>query len=79
MSIEHSPDRQTKSTKSRRFVSYRELKPEFGIPFSRVWIDALIAAGKFPRKFNLTANRVGWWSDEIEAHLAGCDNRETAA
>jgi prophage regulatory protein len=38
---------------------------------SRTTIWRLERAGKFPRRLRLSANSVGWSSDEIEAWLAG--------
>ena len=56
----------------RRIVLYPELK-EFGIPYSRVHIDRLTRAGKFPKKVKLASladlGRVGWFEDELAAHF----------
>jgi prophage regulatory protein len=69
------------ANRRRRFVRYPQLKPEFGIPWSRMHIDRLVAAGKFPRKIHLSANTIGFWSDELEDFLAARDAErgETAA
>ncbi|GEM_PF-5511079 len=50
-------------------VAFADLKPRFGIPFTRVHILRLIAEGKFPRARRVSANRVGWLVSEIEEHL----------
>jgi prophage regulatory protein len=54
----------------RRFVRYWQLEPEYGIGWSRMHIDRLIAAGKFPAKVRFSRNTVGWFSDQIEAWMA---------
>ena len=50
---------------SRRLLRYRELKPEKGIPYSRMHIDRLEKAGKFPQRVRLGPNTVGWFDDEL--------------
>jgi prophage regulatory protein len=63
----------------RRFVRFSQLKPEYGIGWSRVHIDRLGRAGKFPAKVHLGPNTIGWWSDEIEAFLEARSAERTAA
>jgi predicted DNA-binding transcriptional regulator AlpA len=53
----------------RRFVRFRELRPLYGIDWSRVHCDRLSRAGKFVRKVHLGPNTMGYWSDELEAFL----------
>ena len=53
-----------------RFVRFKELEPIYGIPWTRAYIDRLIAAGKFPPKVALGENTKGWWAEIIEAYLA---------
>ncbi len=53
-----------------RFVTFKELKPRYGIPWTRAYIDRLIADGKFPPKVALGENTKGWWDGIIEAYLA---------
>ena len=48
---------------------YPELKPR-GVRVSRRQLDRLEAAGKFPRRVQISPGRVGWLADEIEAHVA---------
>ncbi len=49
-----------------RFVRFKELKPVYGIPWTRAHIDQLIAAGKFPPKVALGENTKAWSSLQIE-------------
>jgi prophage regulatory protein len=63
----------------RRFVRYPQLATEYGIPWTRMHIDRLIAAGKFPRKIHLSENTIGFWSDELEAFLEARDRGKAAA
>ena len=51
-------------------VVFRELKSRFGIPWSRMHIDRLEKAGKFPKRVQLAPNSVGWVENEILAWLA---------
>jgi len=69
------------ASRQRRLVRYPQLKPEYGIPWSRQWIDRLIPAGRFPKKVHLGPQTVGFWSDEIEDMLASADaeREDTAA
>jgi prophage regulatory protein len=58
-----------------RFVRYEELRG-LGIPFSRVHVDRLQKANRFPRKVKLGANTAAYRLDEIEAWLtARCAER----
>ena len=52
-----------------KILTYPELKPR-GVRLSRRQIDRLEAAGKFPRRVQISPGRVGWLADEIEAHVA---------
>ena len=48
---------------------YPELKPR-GVRVSRRQLDRLEAAGKFPRRVQISPGRVGWLAEEIDAHVA---------
>ena len=54
---------------SRTFLRFSQLKTK-GIPWSRIHVDRLEKAGKFPRRVQLGGNTVAWVEDEIDAHLA---------
>jgi len=43
--------------------------PLYGIAYSRVHLDRLVKAGKFPKPFKLSANRNAWWESDILAFL----------
>jgi prophage regulatory protein len=51
------------------FLRYPELKTK-GISWSRVHIDRLEKAGKFPRRVRLSENTVAWREAEIDGFLA---------
>jgi prophage regulatory protein len=53
----------------RKILTYPELKPR-GVRLSRRQIDRLEAAGKFPRRVQMSPGRVGWLASEIDAHVA---------
>jgi len=38
----------------KRIIRYAQLKPELGIPYSRVHIDRLESEGKWPKRFKLS-------------------------
>ena len=65
----------------RRLLNYPALR-ERGIPWSRVHIARLEAAGKFPLHINIGENSVAWFEDEIddllEAKSAAREQRKTA-
>ncbi|MGH6870023.1 MAG: helix-turn-helix transcriptional regulator [Rhizomicrobium sp.] len=52
--------------KVRLLVSKKELKSVCGIPYSPQHIARLEAAGKFPKRVRLGANRVAWLMAELE-------------
>ncbi|MEQ8327803.1 MAG: AlpA family phage regulatory protein [Parvibaculum sp.] len=53
----------------KQVVSKKELKSVCGIPYSGQHIARLEAAGQFPKRIKLGANRVVWLLSEIEAWL----------
>ena len=52
----------------RRLLDYRALK-ERGIPWTRIHIKRLEAAGKFPLHIDIGENSIAWFEDEIDDHL----------
>ena len=52
-----------------KVLSFCELKPKKGIPYSRVHLRRLEAAGRFPRRVQLGDNAVAWIESEIDAWL----------
>jgi len=60
-----------------RLNSQRDLKPNWGIPYTRQHIDRLVAEGKFPRPFKLTPNGKNFWTDEQLEQLVR--SRQSAA
>lgn len=55
----------TEPQAARRFVRFHHFRPDYGIPYSRVHIDRLEKAGRFPRRVQLGPNSVAWVEDEI--------------
>ena len=53
-----------------KLYRYWELKPVFGIPWSRSYIDRLIKAGRFPEKVHLGPGTVGWTDETMLAYIA---------
>jgi prophage regulatory protein len=51
---------------SNRLLTFDELKPQKGIPYTRQHLARLEKDGKFPTRVQIGANRVGWWEAEIE-------------
>jgi prophage regulatory protein len=61
-----------------KILTYPELNAR-GVRLSRRQIDRLEAAGKFPRRVQISSGRVGWLADEIEAHVAAAIARRSAS
>jgi prophage regulatory protein len=55
---------------SARFLSYQQLKAVKGIPFSRIHVDRLEKAGRFPKRVRLAESTVAWVESEIDAWSA---------
>ena len=54
----------------RKIVFYEDLEPEYGIPFSKQYINELIRQRKFPKKnVELGPQTRGWTQDVIAAHV----------
>ena len=51
--------------KNRRLVFFVQLKSQYDIPYSRVWVSELVRRGEFPAPIKLSANRNAWFEDEI--------------
>ena len=55
---------------TRKLVSKKGLKADYGIPYCFAHIARLEAAGQFPTRVRLGACRVAWYADEIEEWIA---------
>jgi predicted DNA-binding transcriptional regulator AlpA len=54
----------------RRLLSFKQLRTDKGIPFSKVWIWRLIQAGKFPRPIKFSAGGHNcWFEHEVDEYL----------
>jgi len=53
-----------------RILRFPELRSRKGISYSRMHIDRLEKAGRFPKRFDIGANSVGWLEHEIDAWIA---------
>jgi prophage regulatory protein len=53
-----------------RLIRYSELRDKKRIPWSRMHVDRLEKAGKFPRRIRLGAATVVWIEAEIDAFMA---------
>lgn len=63
-----------------KLLSYDELRPQKGIPYSKVHIWRLEREGRFPKRVPLGANRHGWVDTEIDDWLvARAASRNEAA
>ncbi len=61
MSTEHTPK------PPRRLWRWQEVKKRYGGKSrTQNWRD--VRAGKFPAPVQIGPNRIGWWSDELDAH-----------
>lgn len=60
----------------KKFLRYEDLN-KYGITWSRVHLDRLQRAGKFPKKIKIGANTAAYLESEIEAWIeARCAIRE---
>jgi prophage regulatory protein len=63
-----------------RLLSYDELRPQKGIPYSKVHLWRLEREGKFPKRVPLGQSRHGWVDTEIDDWLvAHAASRNEAA
>jgi prophage regulatory protein len=55
-----------------RIITFKDLKPLKGIPFSREHLRRLEAAGKFPKRIRLTegGDYYGYVEKELDEYLA---------
>jgi prophage regulatory protein len=53
-----------------KLLGYKQLNATRGIPFSRTHLARLETEGKFPKRVQLGAHRVGWVETEIDEWLA---------
>jgi prophage regulatory protein len=53
-----------------KVLSYVELKPKKGIPYTRMHLRRLSREGRFPRPIRISEQRIGWLEHEIDAWLA---------
>jgi prophage regulatory protein len=57
-----------------RMLSFKQLKPEKGIPYTRQYLSQLEKAGKFPKRVPIGTGRfakVFWLESEIDEWIAG--------
>ena len=64
-----------------RIITFKELKPLKGIPFSREHIRRLEANGKFPKRVRLApgGDYYGYVEKEIDAHILSLIAQRDAA
>jgi prophage regulatory protein len=55
-----------------KILTYTDLKPLKGIPYSKVQLWRLERADKFPKRISIGPNRHGWAEHEIDAHISAC-------
>ena len=53
-----------------RQLSFKELKSEKGIRYSRMTVWRMIRDKQFPQSYRTPTKRVFWWEHEIDAYLA---------
>jgi predicted DNA-binding transcriptional regulator AlpA len=62
-----------------KVVPFRKLESDYGIPFCRVHINRLVAAGKFPAPVRLSVNRIVWHHADLVEYLRSRERRAQAA
>jgi prophage regulatory protein len=53
-----------------KFVTYERLKSDYGIKYCRVHLARLEKRGQFPRRRQISENRIGWLENEITDWIA---------
>jgi prophage regulatory protein len=53
-----------------RLLRFADLKSEKSIPWTRMHLDRLEKAGKFPQRVRLSPSTVAWVENEIDNFLA---------
>lgn len=61
-----------------KLLAYPELRAR-GVLLGRRQIDRLEAEGKFPRRVPMGERRVGWVTEEIDAHVDAAIARRSTA
>jgi prophage regulatory protein len=61
----------------KKILTFPELAAH-GIRIGRRQVDRLEAAGKFPRRVQISPGRVGWLAEEIDTHVAAAIARRSA-
>jgi prophage regulatory protein len=49
-----------------RYIRFPQLAAEKGIGFSRMHVDRLEKAGKFPKRVKISERAVGWIEEEVD-------------
>jgi len=62
----------------RLFYGYEDLK-QMGYPWSRVHLNSLVKAGRFPAPVSLSANRIVWRAADLEQHARSLPQRKPTA
>jgi len=52
-----------------RLISFKQLRPEKGIEYSRDHLRRMCAEGRFPKPVRLSAARIYFKEDEIDAYI----------
>ena len=52
-----------------KLITWKQLKNELGVPYSRQHVGRLEEAGQFPKRVRLGQARVAWVMDEIQAWI----------
>jgi prophage regulatory protein len=53
-----------------RLLTWKHLKNDVGIPFSREHVRRLEAKGEFPQRIRLSRQKIAWLEDEVLAWVA---------
>ena len=48
-----------------QIILFPDLKRKYGVPWSRMHVDREEKAGRFPRRFRIGPNSVGWVDREV--------------
>jgi hypothetical protein len=63
---------QTTHYEAPRFIGYDDLRKRYGEPRSRMQLRRDIKAGLYPAPKQISAGRIAWETDELDAHYDKC-------
>jgi prophage regulatory protein len=61
-----------------KLITFKQLKPDKGIPYCRVHLMRKVEAGEFPKPFPLSGKRIAWLESEVDNWIAAAAEKRAA-